>query len=239
MNFVEPPPKEIPVECTICLDVLYLPKMVTYCGHSFCAACIGRVEKVYKPCPLCGQEFNLMDDKRLARILNGLNVYCPHQERGCEWKGELGEIPRHFNQNPQSDRMLEGCQFQEVQCELCQSYCCERRLMTGHVSTLCPNRSIECEYHYAGCDVKKPQGHIESHEREAVSLHLSLVANLVRGSLSQKDNEIEELKEEICQQREQIQHLKQQHADLQTVQRSTEEALRQDVQRRSEARKEC
>jgi peptidoglycan hydrolase CwlO-like protein len=73
-----------------------------------------------------------------------------------------------------------------------------------------------------------------------MSLHLSLVANLVQGSLSQKDSEIhglkeelsrerkqiQELKEELSQQRKQIQELKQQHTNLQTMQRSTQEEIR-------------
>jgi prefoldin subunit 5 len=87
--------------------------------------------------------------------------------------------------------------------------------MKDHVSAQCSNREIECEYQYAGCDVKKPQGQLESHGKEALSSHLSLVANLVQGSLSQKDNEIQELKEELSHQRMQIQELKQQHTDLQ------------------------
>ena len=218
MNFVEPPPKEIPVECAICFDVFFQPKMVSCCGHSFCAACISRVERDHKPCPLCGQEFSLMDDKRLARTLNDFKVYCPHQEKGCKWIGELGELPRHLNQDPKSDKLLVGCLFQEIRCGLCQTHICERRLMNDHILDQCPNRDIECEYHYAGCDVKKPQQQLESHNKEAVSSHLSLVINLVQGSLSQKDNEIQELNEELYQQREQmqeqIQELKQQYTEL-------------------------
>ena len=87
--------------------------------------------------------------------------------------------------------------------------------MNEHIVAQCPNRDIECEYYYAGCDVKKPQGQLESHGREAMSVHLSLVSNLVQGSLSQKDHEIQELKEELSRQRRQIQELKQQHTDLQ------------------------
>ena len=51
----------------------------------------------------------------------------------------------------------------------------------NYVLTQCPNRDIAYEYHFAGCDVKKLQGQLESHGREAVSLHLSLVANLFQG----------------------------------------------------------
>ncbi len=214
VNFVEPPPKQTPVDCAICLDVLFHPKMVSCCGHSFCAACISRVERDHKPCPLCNQEFSLVGDKRLERTLNDLNVYCPHREKGCEWNGELRELPRHLNQDPKADELLVGCLFQEIRCGLCQAHSCERRLMNDHIFAQCPNRDIECEYRFAGCDVKKPQGQLESHGKEAFSSHLSLVANLVQGSLSQKDIEIQELKEELSHQRMQMQELKQEHTEL-------------------------
>ena len=229
VNFVEPPPEQqidLPVDCPICFDVLYQPKMVSCCKQSFCSDCIDRIETDKKPCPLCDQKFELIDNIRLVRILNCLKVYCPHRESGCEWKGELGDLQSHFNKDPESNKLLIGCPFQEIQCGLCQAHSCERRLMNDHVLAQCPNRDIKCEYRYAGCDVKKPKQQLESHGREAMSVHLSLVSNFVRGNLSQKDNEIQELKEELHQQRKQIQELKQQHADLQTVQRSTEEEMR-------------
>ena len=232
MNFVEPPQEqqitELPVECPICHDVLYQPKMVSCCKKSFCTDCISRhIESGSKPCPLCRKtEFELTDNVQLICILNCLKVYCPHRESGCEWKGELGNLQSHFNKDPESSKLLTGCPFQEIQCGLCQYHTCERRLMTDHVLTRCLNRDVECEYHFAGCDVKKPQQQLDSHGREAVSLHLSLVTNLFQGSLSQKDKEIEELKDELRRQREQMQELKQQHTDLQTVQKSTEEEVR-------------
>jgi TolA-binding protein len=97
--------------------------------------------------------------------------------------------------------------------------------MNDHVLAQCPNRDIECEYRFAGCDVKKPQGQLESHSKEAVSIHVSLVTNFVQGNLSQKDNEIQELKEELSQERKQMQKqmqelkqqqtaLKEQHTEL-------------------------
>ena len=174
--------------------------------------------------PKCNEQFELTDDG-LIRILSRFKVYCPHRESGCEWKGELGDLQSHLNEDPESNKLLLGCLFQEIRCGLCQAHSCERRLMNDHVSAQCPNREMECEYHYAGCDVKMPQHQLESHSKEAVSLHLSLVTNFVRGNLSQKDNEIQTLKEELSQQRKQIQEqmqalnekhteLKEQHTEL-------------------------
>ena len=157
VNFVKQPPKEIPVECPICFHILCRPKVVSCCGYSFCAVCIGRVASSHKPCPLCGEKFTLTANKWLERILNGYDVHCPHQEKGCKWTGELGQLKHHLNDNPLPEKLLEGCQFQDIPCTLCQSYRSERQLMADHISNDCPNHDIECEYSSVGCDVKKPQ----------------------------------------------------------------------------------
>ena len=192
VNFVNEPPKEIEIRCPICLDVVLDPKLATDCGHSFCATCIGNWEEERKPCPLCNKQLKLVDDKRLERILNGYEVYCPNKDKGCEWTGELGQLEDHLNHhNPIFDKVLKGCQFQEVQCGACQSYQCERRFMSHHISNECLNHEVECEYHYAGCEFKKPRRELRAHIKECVDVHLSLVANHMKSSLSHKEREIE------------------------------------------------
>ena len=174
INFVNQPPPEVQAECPICQCILFQPRMATcQCGHSYCAACIGRVESDGKPCPVCRQQFTLVDNNQLERILNGYTVYCPHEEKGCEWTGELGQLENHLNRTPLPRKLLDGCQFQEIQCGLCQSHQCERLLMADHVTCDCPNCDIECEYRYVGCDIKKPQQQLAVHMREAMSVHLS------------------------------------------------------------------
>ena len=187
VNFVRHPPREIPVKCAICLDVLFEPKVVSCCGHSFCAACIDRVVRCGKPCPLCSRPFTVTDNQWLKRTLKDYDVYCPHRDKGCEWIGQLRQVENHLNQDPLPDKL---CQYQEIQCQHCQTHLCERRLMPNHVSNDCPFRDLECRYRHVGCKVKKPQQQMEEHMREAVSDHL----NLVTKNLSRKGNEIAELK---------------------------------------------
>ena len=202
VNFVEQPPKEIEVECSVCFNVLFEPKLATCCGHSFCAACIDPIKSGRKPCPLCSQQIELVDDKRLERTLNGLTVYCPHKEKHCEWTGELREVKYHLNKQPTTDSLLKGCQFEEILCEVCQSHRCERQRMENHISNECPKREIKCEYHYVGCVFKGSQLELDQHMSEAMNVHVSLLAKFVQGSLSKKDSEMEKLKKELKQQRE-------------------------------------
>ena len=75
--------------------------------------------------------------------------------------------------------------------------------MADHVLNDCPNRDIECEYSSVGYDVKKPQQQLTVHMREAASVHLSLFKTFLQNTLSEKENEIDELKQELRQQWEQ------------------------------------
>lgn len=210
VTFVNKPPSEIQTDCPICHCVLFQPRMATCpCGHSYCAACIDRVERDGKPCPICGQPFALVDDNRLERILNSYKVYCPHKEKGCKWTRELGQLENHLNRNPQPDKQLKGCLFEEIQCGLCQLCYCERQLMSNHVVNECQNRDIECKYHYVGCDFKKPQQQLEEHMKESMSLHLSLVSNHMRNNFSLKEKEVYELKDELKKGKDAVKEAKQ------------------------------
>ncbi len=162
------------------------------CNHRYCAACIDRIQRG-RPCPVCRQPFDLVDDNHLERVLNSYNVYCPNKEKGCQWKGKLGKLESHLNRNAEPDKLLEGCKFQDIPCTLCQSYRCERWLMADHVSIDCPNRDVEYEYHYAGCDFKKPKPQLEQHMKDSVSLHLSLVSD----QMSSMKEKVYELKNEL------------------------------------------
>lgn len=33
-------------------------------------------------------------------LINQLKVYCVHQDKGCQWGGELGQLGRHLNEKP-------------------------------------------------------------------------------------------------------------------------------------------
>ena len=145
-EFVEPPPKQFQSECPICLQILREPRLIDCCGHNYCEACIERVGKDGKPCPLCNEPgFTTMANKGLKRTLHEFRVYCPHRLHGCEWEGELGKLDEHLNSDPLPERQLEGCPFAVIECLHCKEGI-RRDKITGHQLERCPQRPYTCEY---------------------------------------------------------------------------------------------
>ena len=145
-EFVEPPPKHLQSECPICLQILREPHLISCCGHSYCEACIERVGKDGKLCPLCNEPgFTTLANKGLKRALNEFRVYCPHRLSGCMWEGELGKLDEHLNSDPLPERQLKGCPFSVIECLHCKEGI-RRDKITGHQLERCPQRPYTCEY---------------------------------------------------------------------------------------------
>ena len=100
-----------------------------------------------KPYPLCNVQFTTcIPDKRLQRTLNELQVYCCHKEAGCEWVGELSNLPQHLNVVFQSDaKQLIGCSFVSIDCTYCDLKL-QRQEMKDHETNKCPQRPYSCDY---------------------------------------------------------------------------------------------
>ena len=146
-EFVKPPPVEFPqTDCPVCLLVLREPHQASCCGNSYCEACVKRVQEDKKCCPACNEaDFAIFPDKRLKRSLYALNVYCCQRREGCEWKGELGELDRHLNQQPPPEKLFVGCQFAEVDCTYCVQPL-QRRYVQAHQSDDCLKRPYTCQH---------------------------------------------------------------------------------------------
>ena len=145
-EFVERPPKAFQCDCPICLLVLREPHQITCCGYSFCQACVKPVQADNKCCPTCNAiDYAVFPDKRLKRSLNEYRVYCSNKEEGCEWVGELGELDRHLNLQPPSEKRFVGCLFSEVDCSFC-SHHFQRRYVQTHQSEYCPSRPYTCQH---------------------------------------------------------------------------------------------
>ena len=143
-EFVETPPSVIQTECSICLQTLRTPKIISCCGHSLCALCIDRIAEDGKCCPLCNEEdYSLVRNKALERSLNEFEVKCGYFQEGCCWVGKLGQLSKHLNPNV-SDDSIAGCEYVEVKCwHNCGDYY-ELRFIKEHEQNDCPKRPFSC-----------------------------------------------------------------------------------------------
>ena len=145
-EFVNYPPKEFQSECPVCVHILREPYQVTCCGKSFCKDCIKRVKGGGKPCPCCKKEINDFPNKGLQQPLYGFQVYCSNKDRGCEWKGELGQLDRHLNVSETTpENELDGCEYSNIDCTFCQNTHIRNELH-HHKTELCDKRPFSCEH---------------------------------------------------------------------------------------------
>ena len=144
-EFVEKPPEVLQSSCPICLLILREPYQVTCCGNSFCRACIQKIKTKSKPCPTCNQEnFTDYSNLGLQRPLYGYKVYCSNKDEGCDWQGELGQLDKHLNLNPNQDKQEIGCVYTRVKCSHC-SELYQRHLIKCHQTSECLLRPFSCE----------------------------------------------------------------------------------------------
>lgn len=146
-EFVERPTEVFQTECSICLQVLREPHIISCCGHSFCRACIEETKAAGKSCPLCNEpEFTLMHNKGLERSLKELHVHCIHKSLGCAWTGKLGELDQHLNVDPKPEKQQDGCEYAEVRCAHGCGESFRRPLLTKHQIDECLYRPFSCEF---------------------------------------------------------------------------------------------
>ena len=288
-EFVERP-RELQMDCPICLLVLCEPFQVTCCGNSFCRTCIERIQTNKKACPTCNKaNFAVFSDKRLRRSLYVFRVRCVHQKSGCEWTGELGELERHLNLNLELGKQLIGCAFAEVACTHCceyfqrrhvhahQSEACpqrpfscdycedygsvyedvvnnhwpvckcypvscpnecgvspERQNVETHVNTVCPLTVVNCDFHYAGCEVQLVRKDMPTHLAESLLSHLSILAlhnqQLTQLTIQLKANLVELKKENKALKLKVSKDVLQEVAELKKQQKNSLEESQQKIQ---------
>ena len=189
-EFIEPPPPAFQTECPICLHILKEPCVISCpCGQKICRECVEQIKEEDKPCPLCNKsDFTYLRDHGLERFLKEFEVWCSNKEKGCDWRGKLGEYEQHLNRDPSPESQLTGCQFVEVECMQGCGEWFERRHISTHQTKQCTERPYSCQYckdynstfknvtevHYGMCDdypVKCPNNcqeqSLKQHELES------------------------------------------------------------------------
>ena len=159
--FVDPFPEEVQCDCSICLEILQKPQIISCCGHRFCLKCTESLRSTQ--CPLCkawGIEF--FPDKKLERQISQRIVYCSLRNDGCDWTGELCKLNDHLDIDRHKDDEM-ACQYFPVPCDYCTEYV-RRRDVDAHKKH-CLHRPSRCEYcrsrvrydqlktHYETCQV--------------------------------------------------------------------------------------
>lgn len=118
------------LKCGVCLDVLSDPVQTICCGQSYCSGCIDEQKPGH--CPHCKEALGTFCDKKSARLINELEVYCPYHIK-CDWKGYPSEVADHLKQ----------CNIKPVACPLGCGKQFEQKNMKHH-SAHCDKRKITC-----------------------------------------------------------------------------------------------
>ena len=163
-DFVDPIPKEVQTECSICLCIVEEAYIVSCCGYRFCKMCIEKVTFMGQPCPMCKERhFQKIPDKQLQRLLDQRIVYCLLKDDGCTWKGEVCKLRSHlqvYREQKKSDwewlreppkaasskveLPVPPCEYMPVTCTPCKSVM--RRLDKKSHEAVCMFIEVKCEH---------------------------------------------------------------------------------------------
>ena len=91
---------------------------------------------------------------------------------------------------------LEECGHYPVICPKGCGATITRISLNKHVKNWCSFTIVECEYAYAGCDVKMPRKDVKDHAEQSMSDHLSLLTKKCAAMKLELENEKLELEEE-------------------------------------------
>ena len=122
--------------CQICGGLLDEPQQVICCGHDVCKTCLNSWLERNNTCPFCRKpEPAYYPDMRNDRAVKNLRGKCPFVAQGCNWQGELRNLPVH----------LRDCVRGIVKCRQCGAKVSKGDL-DEHNSNSCPKRPSRCHY---------------------------------------------------------------------------------------------
>lgn len=151
----------------------------------FCYACISHAQNNSPSCPSCqSEEYELHYSKNVEQSLKELHVQCENHDAGCKWTGELGQYDSHLNLNSQLEERMSGCQYAKIQCHKGCGKAISRHDILVHEMEKCSQKS---------------DGHTELEKL----LHIYIQKLL--HELSQKDEQIADLKSELLKLKKEVQ----------------------------------
>ena len=102
------------------------------------------------------------------------------------------------------------CEFYPISCPNECGVCPERQNLEHHVSKDCPLAVVNCDFHYAGCEVQLPRKDMPAHLAEDLVFHMSLMAVQNR----KREEEITELKDKLAENTRKIETLERENEAL-------------------------
>ena len=148
-KFVEPPPSAFQTECPICCRILRDPCQFTCCGTSFCQTCIQQLQPDKNFCPMCRK------DKFYVVPNMGLKRSLKQLQVYCSHSGDgcdwKGEMGELDRHLNESSSELVGCNYAEIQ----------------------------CEFEYAGCEVRMLRKDMAGHTLERQDHHIKLLTEML------------------------------------------------------------
>ncbi len=111
-------------------------------------------------------------DKPLQKRIQALRVKCSYHDNGCDWKGELRELPvcppptqphpTHLQAHVQE------CDYAVIECPKKCGDSYERRFHETHITEDCARRMVDCQY----CKKEIKHEQLEEHYRACTNFPL-------------------------------------------------------------------
>ena len=127
-----------------------------------------------------------------SKLLHHKNELCDKRPFSCEYCNEYDSTYDNVIHNH-----WPVCGCYPVRCpNECGAFP-ERQQLDDHVEKECPLTVVECDFHYAGCEVKLPRRNMPDHLKDGLVVHISLLAvshKQQQELLKKQENEISTLK---------------------------------------------
>ena len=229
-DFIERPSQDF--FCPVSLELLLEPQLTSCCGHHLSLEVAERLQRDEKACPMCNTDtWSAVLDKYHRRKAHEVRVRCWHNERGCEWEGEINGLQRHADScekrpwecvycalkctygEGEGNHWPECLKFPEPCPNGCEVGSVERCGMEQHCS-VCSLEPVACEMKEFGCSVVVPRKELATHMRESELQHLTAMTALnlrltrqLQQDSAERDQKIKSMQQEMEHQKNEIKKL--------------------------------
>ncbi|XP_065681199.1 TNF receptor-associated factor 6-A-like isoform X2 [Hydra vulgaris] len=161
-------------ECPVCKMALREP-ILTLCGHRLCFSCSEEIKKRNNGVLICPLDKTILSsekvfpDKFTERAILQLKVKCDNFLKSCQWTGELKKVNVH----------VENCENLPLYCVKECGMKVLRKEMSFHITSICANTLIPCQYLNIGCNFKGTRKEQDTHAISSTQSHLLMAISKV------------------------------------------------------------